>query len=59
MRTYQGEFSLMDLQRGCPSVGRDWLRTILGNLKKSGDVVCSGRGPAACWRLLPNKGTNA
>ena len=59
IRTYQGEFSLTDLQRDCPSVGRDWIRTILGNLKKSGDVVCSGRGPGARWRLLRNKGSNA
>ena len=59
IRAYQGEFRLMDLQRDGPGVGRDWIRTILANLKKSGDVACSGRGPAARWRLLRNKGSNA
>ena len=59
IKACQGEFRLMDLQRDCPGVGRDWIRTILANLKKSGDVACSGRGPAARWRLLRNKGSNA
>ena len=58
-RAYQGEFRLKDLQRDCPSVGRDWIRTILANLKKSGDMACSGRGPAARWHLLRSKGSNA
>ncbi|MDE0627977.1 MAG: Fic family protein [Bryobacterales bacterium] len=56
---YQGEFRLMDLQRDCPGVGRDWIRTILANLKESGDVACRGRGPAARWRRLRKKGSNA
>ncbi|MDE0127294.1 MAG: Fic family protein [Bryobacterales bacterium] len=56
---YQGEFRLMDLQRDCPGVGRDWIRTILANLKKSGDVACRGRGPAARWRRLRNRDSNA
>ena len=59
IRAHQGEFRLMDLQCDCPSVGRDRIRTILANLKKSGDVACSGRGPAARWRLLRNRGSNA
>ena len=59
IRSYQGEFRLTDLQRDCPGVGRDWIRTILGNLKKSGDVACRGRGPAARWRRLQNKRSNS
>lgn len=58
IRAYQGEFRLTDLQRDCPGVGRDWIRTILANLKKSGDVACRGRGPGARWRRLQNKGSN-
>ena len=52
IRAYQGEFRLMDLQRDCPGVGRDWIRTILANLKKSGDVACSGprrRNTVTIW----------
>ena len=52
IRAYEGEFRLVDLQRDCPSVGRDWIRKILANLKNSGDVACTGRGPAARWHLL-------
>ena len=59
IKSYQGEFRLTDLQRDCPGVGRDWIRTILGNLKKSGDVACRGRGPAARWRRLRNKRSNS
>ena len=59
IRSYQGEFRLMDLQRDCPGVGRDWIRTILANLNESGDVACSGRGPGTRWRLLANRGSNA
>lgn len=59
IRSYQGEFRLTDLQRDCPGVGRDWIRTILANLKESGDVACSGRGSGARWRLLTNRGSNA
>ena len=58
IRAYPGEFRLIDLQRDCPTVGRDWIRTILANLKKSGDVTCNGRGRAARWRLASNKGSN-
>ena len=52
IRSYEGEFRVVDLQRDCPSVGRDWIRKILAKLKQSGKVACSGRGPAARWRLL-------
>ncbi len=36
---------LRDLERACPGVGREWIRTLLAELKKSGDVACRGRGP--------------
>ena len=36
---------LSDLERACPGVGREWIRTLLAELKKSGDVACRGRGP--------------
>ena len=31
---------LRDLERACPEVGREWIRTLLAELKKSGDVAC-------------------
>ena len=50
---------LSDLERACPGVGRKWIRTLLAELKKSGDVACRGRGPGARWRFCKNKGSNA
>ena len=59
VRGQPGEFRLRDLERDCPGVGREWIRTLLAKLKKSGDVACKGRGPGARWRFLKNKGSNA
>lgn len=52
IRAQPGEFRLRDLERACPGVGREWIRTLLAALKKSGDVACRGRGPGARWRFL-------
>ncbi len=59
IRAQPGEFRLRDLERDCPGVGREWIRTLLAELKKSGDVTCRGRGPGARWRFLGDKGNDA
>ena len=60
IRAQPGEFRLSDLERECPGVGRDWIRRILADLKKSGDVTCRGRGPGARWRAVTkNEGSSA
>ena len=60
IRGQPGEFRLSALERACPGVGRDWIRRILADLKKSGDVTCRGRGPGARWRVVTkNKGSRA
>jgi len=60
IRAQPGEFRLSDLERQCPGVGRDWIRRILADLKKSGDVTCRGRGPGARWRAVTkNEGSSA
>ena len=60
IRAQPGEFRLSDLERACPGVGRDWIRRVLADLKKSGDVTCRGRGPGARWRVVrKNKGSIA
>ena len=58
IRAQPDEFRLRDLERDCPGVGREWIRTLLAELKKSGEVTCSGRGPGARWRYLGNEGSN-
>jgi Fic family protein len=46
------EFRVVDIERACPGVGREWIRTLLSRLKEKGELSCRGRGPAARWRLL-------
>ena len=49
----RGPFSVGDLQRECPGVGIDLIRTILKQQKKAGRVEALGRGPSARWRRVP------
>jgi hypothetical protein len=49
IRKQTGEFRLVDIERACPGVGREWIRALLAKLKKSGKVTCRGKGPAARW----------
>ena len=55
IRRETGEFRLADIERACPGVGREWIRVLLANLRKSGHASCQGRGPAARWRLGARK----
>ena len=55
IRRQSGEFRLADIERACPGVGRDWIRVLLADLKKSGQVTCRGKGPAARWRYKGRK----
>jgi hypothetical protein len=57
VRKQIGEFKLADIERACPGVGREWIRGILAKLKKSGEVTCQGKGPAACWIYRGRKGS--
>jgi Fic family protein len=59
VRAQPGEFRVSDLERACPGVGREWIRTLLADLKRSGEVSCQGRGRGARWRRLSNEGSNA
>jgi len=46
---HSGDFRLVDIERACPGVGRDWIRRILFDLKKQGKVSCTGKGRGARW----------
>jgi Fic family protein len=52
-----GEFRLADIEQACPGVGREWIRTLLSDLRKTGQVKCQGKGPAARWSVVRNKGS--
>lgn len=43
------EFRLVDIERECPGVGRDWIRVILFGLKEKGKVTYSGKGKGVRW----------
>ena len=51
VRKRRGEFRLVDIERACPGVGREWIRTVLADMKKAGELTCSGRGVAARWSV--------
>ena len=52
-----GEFRLVDIERACPGVGREWIRALLSDLKTTGEVTCIGKGPAARWQHHGSKGS--
>ncbi len=46
-----GDFRLADIEEDCPSVGREWIRSVLADMREEGKVHCTGRGPAARWAI--------
>jgi hypothetical protein len=58
IRGQLAEFRLTDIERACPGVGREWIRSLLADLKAAGEAACRGNGPGARWRFLGNKGSN-
>lgn len=59
IREQVGEFRLADIEQACPGVGREWIRSLLTDLKATGEVICRGKGPAARWTYLESKGSNS
>lgn len=57
IRAQTGAFRLVDVERACPGVGREWIRKLLADLRESGKVTCEGRGPAARWHYTRGKGS--
>lgn len=61
VRKRRGEFRLSDIERACPGVGREWIRSVLAEMRKEGELKCSGRGIAARWsastKNVEKKGT--
>lgn len=38
------DFTVADIEKKCPAVSRDMIRTVLKNMQKSGEVECVGCG---------------
>lgn len=51
IRNQTGPFRLADIEKACPGVGRDWIQTLLNDLREKGEIHCKGRGPGARWQL--------
>ncbi|MBM4311587.1 MAG: Fic family protein [Deltaproteobacteria bacterium] len=56
IRRQPDDFRLVDIERECPGVGREWIRSLLSDLKTAGEVACQGKGPGARWRYVKSKG---
>jgi Fic family protein len=59
IREQLGDFQLSEIERACPGVGREWIRSLLTDLKAAGEVSCQGKGPAARWHYLGRRGINS
>ena len=55
IRKQTNEFRLRDIEAACPGVGREWIRSLLADLKSDGEVTCQGKGPGARWRYRASK----
>jgi hypothetical protein len=55
VRKRRGEFRLSDIEHACPGVGREWIRTVLADMRKDGELECKGRGVAARWSVRPKQ----
>ncbi len=51
-RASAGGFAISELERVCPGVSRDMVRTVLREQQKLGKVACVGRGAAARWGMV-------
>ncbi|MGH9898296.1 MAG: Fic family protein [Pyrinomonadaceae bacterium] len=59
IRKQKREFRLADIEAACPGVGREWIRSLLADLKDSGEVTCHGKGPGARWLYHRSKGSTS
>ncbi|MBI5875762.1 MAG: Fic family protein [Deltaproteobacteria bacterium] len=47
-------FTVADIEKMCPAVSRDMIRTVLKSMQKEGKIECIGRGPGALWKKKGN-----
>lgn len=48
------DFTVAGIEKKCPAVSRDMIRTVLKAMQKNGVVECIGRGPGALWKKKGN-----
>ena len=47
-----GDFTLADLEKACPTVGKDMIRTLMKRLKSEGRLEALSKGRYARWRKI-------
>jgi hypothetical protein len=52
IRQLPGRFTITELERLCPAVSRDMVRTILNSLRRQNRLTVEKRGRYAVWRKL-------
>lgn len=50
--SFNDQFAIADVERACPGVSRDMVRTVLANLQESGRISCVRRGRSARWKRI-------
>ena len=55
VRKRTSQFRLSDIEHACPGVGREWIRNVLADMRKEGELECKGRGVAARWSVRPKQ----
>ncbi len=48
----QGEFSISDIERACPTVSRVMIKKVLFQMQKDKKIKCLGRGQSAKWKRM-------
>ncbi len=52
IKEFPGNFKISDIERACPSVSRDMIRTILRKLQKNKVIKSMGKGQSAEWKRI-------
>ena len=55
IKSQTGEFRRCDIEKLYPEASRVMIRSVLGRLQKSGEIVCFGKGRYAKWRWVEGK----
>lgn len=48
--SFDDRFAIADIERACPGVSRDMIRTVLANLRDKRRIACVRRGRSATWK---------
>jgi predicted transcriptional regulator of viral defense system len=47
-----GDFTIADIEKSCPLVGRDMIRHVLNRLRENGKIINISKGRYSRWRKI-------